>query len=237
MRSWIKTVVLVLLTIGVTGCGFTGKQPQTALELVDMMEAELAKVESYTADTSFNVKLGVLEVMNISDKTDKVMAPLRTFSTLKNGIQEPKLTYLVNDELYQFLNEKWVKRPESEAKEYARFYSNNTNILSTDIKDNGFGEKDMVMTKEGNNYILKINMIPNSGTDQEEGKVKFTVECVIDSKTLLPVKLTKNSITEEGTENLSDGISTTIVQYSNYNKVKEIILPKEAESAVVEPSK
>ncbi|MNJ55764.1 hypothetical protein D3C77_512820 [compost metagenome] len=203
-----------------------------------MMEAEFAKVESYTADTSFNVKYGVLEVMNISDKTDKVMAPLRIFMTFKNVIDpQPTLTYLVNDELYQFLDDKWVKRPESEAKEYTRFYSNNMNILSTDIKDNGFGEKDMVMTKEGKNYILKINMIPNSGTDQEESKVKFTVECVIDSKTLLPVKLTKNSISEEGTENLSDGSSTTIVQYSNYNKVDEIILPKEAESAVVEPSK
>lgn len=237
-----KIAVLALLAISLTGCGFSEKQPQTALELVDRMEAEFAKVKSYTMDSSFSVKYGnsdtMDEVISIVETTDKITDPLSMFSTLTNKLldPEPTLTYLLNDELYEFQDGVWVKRPESDAKEYTQYYSNNTNILSSDIKDNGFAEQDMVMTKEGDNYILKINMIPNSSTDHEDDKNKFTMECVIDRKTLLPVKLTKNTYHKEQSGNESDGVSTTIVEYRNYNKVEEIKLPKEAESAEVVPS-
>jgi hypothetical protein len=260
VRSWGKVAVLVLLAISVSACGVTEK-PKTALELVDLMESELAKVESYTTDINTKVNYvtkshpdGYGDEMTFRQKTDKINDLLTVFidmnmkmSTIKEEITRAR--YFVNEQLYDFVDGEWAKRTEPEVEEFKQLMDKEKSLLSSKIKNYSLNEKDIHMSQDGENYIIKINLLLSDDGNQtsdlkpetiqkmkDENTKKFATVLTINSRTLLPVKHTIDYIVEEKRYgSIEDRVSNSETIFSNYNKVKKIILPKEAELAEVKP--
>lgn len=260
MRKWVKLACLVLLAISVSGCG-AARKPKSALDLVDLMEIELAKVNSYTTDINTKVSYvtkskpdGYGDEVTVSIKTDKINDPLTAFidTNMKMSTVNEHTTsvrYYINEELYQLVNGEWAKRTESEVEEFKRLMEIEKALLSSKIKNYSLDEKDINMSEEGENYILKINLsLGNDGNQtsdlkpetikkmEDENTKKYATILTINSKTLLPIKQTIDYIIEEDQYgSIKDRVSNSETIFSNYNKVKKIILPKEAETAEVKP--
>lgn len=261
MKSWIKVIVLVLLAISVSGCSSAAQKPQTALELVNMMENELAKVESYSTDLSTKLQYvnkadldGFAEEITLSQKMNKINHPLNVFIDMNmkmNTINEDTILtrYFVNEELYEFKTGEWAKRTEAEVEQFKQLMEKEKSILSYIIKNYNLDEKDIDMSKEGNNYIIMINLSLEGDSNQaadleaetvqkmkDENTKKYATTYTIDGKTLLPIKSTTEIVAEEDRYGIIyNRVSNNEITYSNYNKVEKISLPKEAESAKVKP--